>query len=140
MIKRCPFWMSSVIWNHPCSKAKHVKLYRLPKSFLNFCWRLFEFDSWSELTRNIWWRKTFHGCRFLLQFISILLVLSCSEADVQRCSVKKVFLEISKNTFFTEKLWWLLLPVAAFLKLSVWNMVWADWKILSQFYQCTALY
>ena len=42
-----------------------------------------------------------------------------AEAVAQTCSVKKVFLEISQNwqenTFFTERLWWLLLNICQVL-------------------------
>ena len=42
-----------------------------------------------------------------------------AEAVAQTCSVKKVFLQISQNsqksTFFTERLWWLLLNICQVL-------------------------
>ena len=107
---------------------------------LNYYWICFH--AWLTLLLSVASQKFKRKCKHYVKASKVVFVFW--EAVVQRCSVKKVlkketlaqvfsceFCEISKNNFFIEHLWWLLL----YFNYKIWSIQKIDWSSFFQNYE-----
>ena len=74
---------------------RHLNISRAITAGNDYCRELTFTHSSKTWTRNFWFPSTSH---WLLNYVPLTFIVSVSEVVAQRCSEKKVFLEISQNS------------------------------------------